>query len=62
MALPPLPSQSYDGVTVMLASNSPRRRELLGMIVPEFVVASPKEIDETYPATLLPKGAEYLRS
>lgn len=61
MALPPLPSQSYDGVTVMLASNSPRRRELLGMIVPEFAVAPPKEIDETYPGDLAPeKVPEYL--
>lgn len=40
---------------VLLASNSPRRKELLGMIVPEFGIATIHEIDETYPSTLPPE-------
>lgn len=50
--LPPYPSAEYKGVKVLLASNSPRRRELLGMIVPTFEIAPSREIDETYPSTL----------
>ena len=42
----------YSNIKVLLASNSPRRRELLGMIMPEFGVAASRNIDETYPSTL----------
>lgn len=37
---------------LLLASNSPRRRELLGGLDIPFVVVRLKEIEETYPATL----------
>lgn len=37
---------------ILLASNSPRRRELLGMIVPEFAIPDAVEVDEVYPPTL----------
>ncbi len=37
---------------ILLASNSPRRRELLGLIVPEFEIAEPREVDETYPPSM----------
>lgn len=46
---------------VLLASNSPRRRELLELIVPEFGIATIRDIDETYPSTLAPEEvAPYL--
>lgn len=48
--LPPLPSEAFSGVNVLLASNSPRRRELLGLILPSFEIAVPRDIDEVYPA------------
>ncbi len=34
---------------LLLASNSPRRKELLGMIAPNFGIARMHEIDESYP-------------
>ncbi len=37
---------------VLLASNSPRRRELLRMIVPEYDMAVMHDVDESYPADL----------
>lgn len=37
---------------IILASNSPRRRELLGMIVRDFTIASGKDVEEIYPDTL----------
>lgn len=37
---------------VILASNSPRRRELLAMIVPQFEVEALIGVDESYPAEL----------
>ncbi len=37
---------------IMLASGSPRRRELLALIEPEFEIAPAVEVDETYPDTL----------
>lgn len=40
---------------IILASGSPRRRELLKMIVPDYTVASGKDVDETYPADLEPE-------
>lgn len=53
-AVPPLPSPAFAGTTVMLASNSPRRRELLGLILPAFSIAPRRDIDEAYPADLAP--------
>lgn len=53
-AVPPLPSPAFAGKTVMLASNSPRRRELLGLILPAFTIAPRRDIDEAYPADLAP--------
>lgn len=50
--VPPLPSEKYSTVKIVLASNSPRRRELLGMIVPHFELAESRDIDESYPSTL----------
>ncbi|MDE6464173.1 MAG: Maf family nucleotide pyrophosphatase [Muribaculaceae bacterium] len=38
-----------NGVKVLLASNSPRRRELLGMVLRRFEIARSKEVDETWP-------------
>lgn len=40
------------GGRVILASNSPRRRELLAMIVPQFEVEALMGVDESYPAEL----------
>lgn len=37
---------------ILLGSNSPRRRELLELIAPGFTVATPKDVDESYPADL----------
>lgn len=37
---------------ILLASNSPRRRELLGLIQPSFKIAHLHDIDESYPASL----------
>ena len=45
----PLPSAGLRGRYILLASNSPRRRELLGMILPEFGIAEAREVDEIYP-------------
>lgn len=41
---------------ILLASNSPRRRELLRLIAPDFAIASMRDIDETYPNTLAPEN------
>ena len=37
---------------ILLASASPRRRELLKMITPDFTVVDGREVDEVYPPTL----------
>lgn len=37
---------------VILASNSPRRRQLLAGILTDFEIAEPRDIDESYPETL----------
>lgn len=52
VAFPPLPSDDFKNVKVLLASNSPRRRELLGLIVPEFSIAEIRDVKETYPPGL----------
>ena len=53
--LPPLPSPEYKDIKILLASNSPRRRELLGLIVPRFDIAVSRDVDETYPESLAPE-------
>lgn len=46
---------------IILASNSPRRRELLSHIAPDYILAPAREIDESYPANLEPENvAPYL--
>lgn len=46
---------------IILASASPRRRELLKMITPDFTIADGREVDEIYPASMAPeKVPEYL--
>lgn len=37
---------------VVLASGSPRRRELMQMLVPDLIVAESRDVDENYPAEL----------
>jgi septum formation protein len=55
-----LVSDNLKGRKVVLASGSPRRKELLGSIVEEFTVRVP-QVDETFPASLRGKEiAEYL--
>ncbi|MDE6110160.1 MAG: Maf family nucleotide pyrophosphatase [Muribaculaceae bacterium] len=39
-------------VTIALASKSPRRRELLGMVFPDVRIAPVKDVEENYPADL----------
>lgn len=46
---------------ILLASGSPRRRELLAMIAPDFAVAPARDVDESYPAGIpAEKVAGYL--
>lgn len=46
---------------ILLASNSPRRRELLKLLEPDFIIAESRDVKETYPADLpLPEVAPYL--
>ncbi len=53
-------SDNLKGRKVVLASGSPRRKELLASIVEEFTVRVP-QVDETFPASLRGKEiAEYL--
>lgn len=46
---------SLNGYRLILASGSPRRRELLGMLGVEFDVEVPRDVEETYPADLTPQ-------
>lgn len=39
---------------IVLGSNSPRRRELLGMLFDDFTIAASREVDERWPADLAP--------
>lgn len=48
-----VPLQNLDRYHVVLASGSPRRRELLGMLGVVFEVCS-VDVDETYPPTSRP--------
>lgn len=43
---------SLNGYRLILASGSPRRRELLGMLGVEFDVEVPRDVEETYPDSL----------
>lgn len=47
-ATPPNPTDMH----ILLASNSPRRRELLSMIIPEFSIAKMHDLDEKHPADM----------
>ena len=40
------------GQRLLLGSNSPRRRELMGMLADDFSVAVPHDVDESYPADM----------
>lgn len=51
-ALPPWPNKSLENYNILLASNSPRRRELLGLILPSFAIAPSRDVEEVYPAEL----------
>ena len=46
--LPPAPINA----PIVLASNSPRRRELLSLIVPEFTIAPSRSVDESFDASI----------
>jgi septum formation protein len=51
---------SLAGRTIVLASGSPRRKELLSAILPNFIIRVP-EVDEQFPSSLRGKEiAEYL--
>ncbi len=46
---------------ILLASNSPRRRELLKMLVPDYAIAESRDVEEVYPQdTPLHEVAPYL--
>lgn len=53
--LPPYPAPVFEKVKVLLASNSPRRRQLLQMILPSFEIADNIDVDESYPSGLKPE-------
>lgn len=55
------PFPSLTGKHIMLASGSPRRRQLLADLALDFTVAPTLEIDETYPDSIAPvQVAPYL--
>lgn len=47
-----MPLRNLDGKKILLASHSPRRRELLGMLGIDFDIADIIEVDESYPADM----------
>ncbi len=51
----PYPAPVYGGIKVMLASASPRRRELLAMVLPSFEIISGRDVNESYPDDLRPE-------
>lgn len=56
----PIPP-SITSKNVILASNSPRRRELLHKIIPNFTIAPSRDVDESFPADLpTHKVAQYI--
>lgn len=56
-----VPPPIYEG-TVIMASASPRRRELLAMIVPDYQIAPTIDVDETFPADTAPTDVSVLLS
>ncbi len=59
--MPPLPSPQLAHYRILLASNSPRRRELLAMILPKYDIAPARDVDESYPSGMEPsKVPEYI--
>ena len=53
-------NEEIKGIRIVLASRSPRRKEILGDIVPEFQIIT-RETDETLPLGMHPeKGVEVL--
>ncbi len=57
-----MPCRQLQDIKVLLASNSPRRRELLGLILPEFTIAESRVVDEGYPPGLAPEDVPVLIS
>lgn len=56
-----MPLRNLDGKKILLASHSPRRRELLGMLGIDFDIADIIEVDESYPDDMQAESvAEYL--
>lgn len=55
------PLSNLEGRRIILASNSPRRRELLAMLGIEFEVNVPADTDESFPPDMSPdRVSEYL--
>ncbi|MDE5555020.1 MAG: Maf family protein, partial [Muribaculaceae bacterium] len=53
----------YVIMKLLLASNSPRRRELFALLDIDFEIIKPRDVDEIYPADLPPSEvAPYLSS
>lgn len=55
MAVPPWISPAMKGRRVLLASASPRRRELLALIVRSYDIVGGMEVDESYPSDMAPE-------
>lgn len=56
-----LSAGNYSCMKILLASNSPRRRELLAALSDDVTIAPSREVDESYPATIAPdEVAPYL--
>ena len=47
-----MPLQNLNNYKILLASASPRRRELLSQIYPDFEIAPSIEVDEVYPSSM----------
>ncbi|MDE6457360.1 MAG: Maf family nucleotide pyrophosphatase [Muribaculum sp.] len=47
-----MPLSNLAGKRILLASHSPRRRELIAMLCIDFSIADPIEVDESYPADM----------
>lgn len=58
LGIPPSPVEAR----VVLASNSPRRRDLLAMIVPNFDIAPSRDVDESYDSDTDPRQVPILLS
>ncbi|MDE7125634.1 MAG: Maf family nucleotide pyrophosphatase [Muribaculaceae bacterium] len=53
---------SFTSKRILLASNSPRRRELIAMILPEFEIPEPVDVNEVYPDGLAPEDVPVYRA